>query len=49
MIFDKHPDLKIEDITGLTAYHYALMDNNTEIIEMFNDYIDKSNSINKHR
>lgn len=41
LILECNPDVKIEDITGLTAYHYALMDNNQEIILMFNEFFDE--------
>lgn len=47
MILSRNPDIKIEDITGLTAYHYALMDNNPEIMMIFNEHIEKSGNINK--
>jgi ankyrin repeat protein len=48
LILQCNPDVKIEDITGLTAYHYSLMDNNQEIISMFNEYLDEK-SKSPHR
>lgn len=39
------PDISIEDISGLTAYHYAAMESNENILHVFNKYIEHKNKV----